>query len=134
MIIIVIINDLNEKQTGSLKGVPSLVDGNAIDALDGGMYHDGDIVEVHLDITQYTITDSREITHNPISEFVIRVIGGILFYMSRCSKGHHHAYKKQEDSERIIFHFILCYFKFRFLCKNTTFIPKACKRECLFLV
>lgn len=31
-------------------GVPFLVDGNAIDSFDGGMFHYDDIVEVHFDI------------------------------------------------------------------------------------
>ena len=32
-------------------GVPLLVDGDTIDALDGGVRHNGDVVEVHLNIT-----------------------------------------------------------------------------------
>ena len=33
-------------------GVPLLVDGDTIDTLDGGVRHDGDVVEVHLDIAR----------------------------------------------------------------------------------
>lgn len=49
MIINVTINDLNEKQPGSLKGVSSQVNNNT---LDDGMFNTCNVVKVHLDIAQ----------------------------------------------------------------------------------